>query len=254
MKIASYNVNGLRAAERKGFRDWLKSTQPDIVCLQETKAQPDEMPDYLLDLGYHGYYHSAVKKGYSGVGILSKIEPKSVVFGMGVDWIDAEGRVIRADFDGFSVFSLYFPSGTTGDVRQDVKYRFLNEFLPFSKSFSESDKPVILCGDFNIAHRPIDIHDPVGNKNSSGFLPEERAWMDALLASGWNDVFRTTVGETPHLYSWWTYRAGAKGNNKGWRIDYHATNNALKTPVKRAFIERELDMSDHAPVTIEYSL
>lgn len=252
MIIASYNVNGIRSAEKKGLSSWLETAAPDVVCLQELKAEADQIPGSFNLLGYTGFYHSAQKKGYSGVGILTKKEPHEVVTGCGIDWIDFEGRVIRAEFEDATVFSIYFPSGTTGDIRQEVKYRFLDTISDYLKPWTEQKKPVIVCGDYNIAHKEIDIHDPKGNKDSSGFLPDERAWMDRFFDGGFHDVFRNVTGPVPHLYSWWTFRAGAKGNNKGWRIDYQAGNAAALAAAKSARIDAYLDYSDHAPVVVEY--
>jgi exodeoxyribonuclease III len=252
--ISSLNVNGIRAAERKGFSDWIKRSGPDIICLQELKAVEHQVPARILKQGYHGFFFPAVKKGYSGVGILTKSEPISVSAGMGIDWIDEEGRIIRAEFEGFRVLSVYAPSGTSGGIRQELKYRFLDDFNLFSAPFCHDDKPTILCGDFNIAHREIDIHNPVANRNTSGFLPEERDWFSGYLESGFTDAFRNHLGDIPDQYSWWTYRTAAKDRNKGWRIDYHLTTHHLRHSVMHAVIERELNVSDHVPVTITYDL
>jgi exodeoxyribonuclease-3 len=252
MIISSYNVNGIRAATKKGLARWIRETQPDVICLQELKAEADQIPDEIRELGYFEYYHSAAKKGYSGVGILSKIEPEQVESGMGTDWIDSEGRIIRVRVRGVDIYSIYAPSGTSGDIRQQVKYKFLDEFRNFAAPLLASPAPVVLCGDFNIAHKEIDIHNPVSNKNSSGFLPEERAWFSDFLELGYKDIFRELHPNAEDLYSWWTYRAGAKGNNKGWRIDYHLGSPEMLQRAHRARIERELDLSDHAPVTVEY--
>jgi len=252
-KISSYNVNGIRAAERKGFSDWVKQEQPDVICLQEIKADSDQVPQEVLDLGYHCEWLSAEKKGYSGVAILSKQKPLRSQAGMGLDWVDSEGRVLMFEFPEFNVYSIYAPSGTSGSVRQDLKYEFLDAFMNFAKSVQTSNKPVIFCGDFNIAHREIDIHDPVRNKKSSGFLPEERAWFTKFLESGFVDVFREKNPDLRDVYSWWTYRAGAKGNNKGWRIDYHLASPEMLKKATETTIQRELDMSDHVPVTIVYT-
>lgn len=254
MIISSYNVNGIRAAVRKGFVDWVQDTKPDVICLQEIKADETQIPREITDLGYHGYFHPAEKKGYSGVAILSKSMPDEVVNGMGIDWIDAEGRVIMARFDKIKVYSVYAPSGTTGDVRQDLKYKFLDEFYSFAKPLLADGHDVIFCGDFNIAHKEVDIHDPVSNKNSSGFLPEERAWLSAFLELGYKDVFRELHPDARHMYSWWTYRAGAKDRNKGWRIDYHLASPALANRAQTAVMEREMNLSDHVPVTVEYNI
>ena len=252
LKISTYNVNGIRAAEKKGFSDWVKTSQPDIICLQETKAQPDQIPDEVLALGYQASWHSAVKKGYSGVGILSCTEPLEVRTGIGIDWIDSEGRVLMHEYPECRVLSLYLPSGTTGDVRQEVKMRFLDELTEFGRTLLADPKPLVLCGDYNIAHAEIDIHDPVRNKNTSGFLPEERAWFTDFLNMGYRDVFRELNPELTDTYSWWSYRAASKSRNKGWRLDYHLANAAMLAHAKSAEIEFEQDMSDHAPVSVVY--
>lgn len=255
LKIASYNVNGIRAAHRKGLNDWISATKPDIICFQELKADETQVPNELKSLNYHQFYHPAQKKGYSGVAIFSKTEPEEVEIGMGVDWIDAEGRVIRARVNGTDVYSVYAPSGTTGDVRQSLKMTFLDEFTTFARRSLAVGNPTVFCGDFNIAHTEIDIHNPIANKKTSGFLPEEREWMTRMLkVEGLRDVFREHHPDARELYSWWTYRAGAKANNKGWRIDYHFANSALADKRMDAVIERELNMSDHVPVTISYEV
>lgn len=254
MKISSYNVNGIRAAERKGFSQWMERTEPDIVCLQELKALPNQVPDEIRSLPYYQYYHSAEKKGYSGVGLLSKKEPNHVSYGLGIDWIDTEGRYLLAEFETHFVASVYFPSGTSGQERQAMKYLFLDAFFPVAQTYLSQGKPIIFCGDFNIAHTELDIHDPVSNKKTSGFLPEERVWMTKLLDFGFVDAFRFAHPEKSDQYSWWSYRARAKEKNKGWRIDYQVSSPALKDCIKQASIEQELDMSDHAPVSIIYEL
>lgn len=255
LKISSYNINGIRAAHRKGLADWIRQTRPDVICFQELKADETQVPDELRSLPYHQVYHPAQKKGYSGVAIFSLTEPEEVEIGMGVDWIDEEGRVVRIRINGVDVYSVYAPSGTTGDTRQALKMQFLDDFTQFIRSCRQHDVPTVFCGDFNIAHTEIDIHNPVANKKTSGFLPEEREWVTRILEEeGLVDVFRKLNPGVVDLYSWWTYRAGAKGNNKGWRIDYHFANNLLADKGVEAYIERELDMSDHAPVTITYRL
>ncbi len=254
MIISSYNVNGIRAAVKKGFVKWVLETTPDVICLQELKADETQIPDEIKAMGYYEVYHPAEKKGYSGVGILSKIEPELVKIGMGLDWVDAEGRVVMARVNGVDIYSVYAPSGTSGDARQQLKYEFLDAFHAFSRPLLERDHPVVLCGDYNIAHKEIDIHDPVSNKKSSGFLPEEREWFTKYLELGFKDVFRELYPDLKDIYSWWTYRAGAKGNNKGWRIDYHLASPTLSCKAISATIERELNMSDHVPVTIKYDI
>jgi exodeoxyribonuclease-3 len=254
LKISSLNVNGIRAAHRHGFTDWTDQTDPDIICLQELRAMEHQVPGPIQNLDYHEAYHTAEKKGYSGVGILSKQEPIQIKKGIGVDWIDREGRVMMAEFENIFVFSIYAPSGTTGDERQDLKMEFLDYFLPFAQKFLSKEKPVVMCGDYNICHRPIDIHNPRRNKNTSGFLPEEREWVSRLLQTGFEDVYRNLHQNEEDLYSWWSYRAASKERNKGWRIDYHMSCPKMENAAKEATIEMEWDLSDHAPVTISYDL
>ena len=253
-KISSYNVNGIRAAHRKGFIDWVEESDPDVICIQELRALEKQVPEEVKDLGYHESYHIAEKKGYSGVAIYSKEKPLKVEEGLGVDWIDKEGRVIMAEFEKFRVYSVYAPSGTTGDVRQDMKMDFLDNFIRFGKKVVEEEKPAVFCGDFNICHTEIDIHNPSKQHKTSGFLPEERKWVTDFLEVGYNDVFRQLHPNETDLYSWWSYRAASKDRNKGWRIDYHMATNALAEKSKVAEIEKKWDISDHAPVSITYEL
>lgn len=250
MKIISYNVNGIRAALKKGFVDWLKSEDPDVVCLQELKAQPDQVEDFYSDLGYEMYWENAEKKGYSGVGILTKIKPKHVEYGCGNETYDREGRVIRADFEDFSVMSVYMPSGTSGDIRQDFKYDWLDFFFDYIQKVRKEVSHLVVSGDYNIAHTKIDIHNPVSNKNSSGFLPEEREWLTKYVESGFIDTFRH-FNQEPHQYSWWSYRANARANNKGWRIDYHMATESLKDRLQNASILADAVHSDHCPIVVE---
>lgn len=254
LKISSYNINGVRAAHRKGLMDWLSKSNPDIICFQELRAGIDQIPEELEALGYHTSYHIAEKKGYSGVGVYSKVKPISIAEGMGVDWIDSEGRVIMAEYENFRLFSVYVPSGTTGDVRQDLKISFLDDFKTFGKKFVDDDKPTLFCGDFNICHQEIDIHNPHQQNKTSGFLPEERAWITSFLETGYVDVFRKLKPGEKDLYSWWSYRAASKERNKGWRIDYHFATNGLAEKAVEASIEKDWDISDHAPVSITYDL
>ncbi len=254
LTISSLNCNGIRAAHRKGFTDWVNQTDPDIICLQELRAHEHQVPEPVQNLDYHSVYHTAQKKGYSGVGILSKEKPLSVEKGFGLEWSHNEGRVLTAEFEKLYVCSLYAPSGTTGDERQSLKMDFLKAFLPYAASYLPGEKPIAFCGDFNICHKPIDIHNPKRNKNTSGFLPEERAWVTGLLNEGFEDVYRDLHPGEPDLYSWWSYRAASKERNKGWRIDYHITSPALSKIAQEAEIQMEWDMSDHAPVTIRYKL
>lgn len=252
MKITTYNVNGIRAATKKGFVDWLKLENPDVVCLQEIKADADQFPAELFNLGYEFFIHPAQKKGYSGVAVMTKTMPIKSTVGMGIDWVDAEGRVLTVEFDTLRVVSVYAPSGTTGDERQAVKYRFMDVFLEWMKALTADGKPTVFCGDINIAHMAIDIHNPVSNKNSSGFLPEERAWFTSMLDAGYEDVFRALHPGVKDLYSWWTVRANAKANNKGWRIDYQIGTKGLSARATEAHIGAEWNLSDHAPVTVVY--
>ena len=248
MKIISYNINGIRAVIKKGFVDWLKKQNPDIICLQEVKALKDQF-DYLIfeKLGYHVYWNPAEKKGYSGVAILSKFKANKITFGLGNKKFDVEGRFLRADYDDFSICSIYFPSGTSGPVRQGYKMEFLHEIYNYVKNENSS---LILCGDFNICHFPIDIHDPIRNKNSSGFLPEEREWMTQFLKLGFIDIFRN-INPHPHHYTWWSYRSMAKLRNKGWRIDYYMISTVLKKRVKNSSIMKEVSFSDHCPIVLD---
>lgn len=254
IKISSYNVNGIRAAHRKGFIDWVEESKPDIICIQELRADENQIPKEVKGLGYHQYIHKAKKKGYSGVSIFSKEKPLSITEGMGTEWIDNEGRVIIAEFESFYVCSVYAPSGTTGDVRQDMKYKFLDDFYAFGKEFLNKEKGIVFCGDFNICHEAIDIHNPEKQNNTSGFLPEERKWVSGFLALGYQDVFRNLHQGEPDLYSWWSYRAASKERNKGWRIDYHFATEGLAKKAVEAEIEMKWDLSDHAPVSVLYDI
>ncbi|CAM4184373.1 exodeoxyribonuclease III [Cytophagaceae bacterium 50C-KIRBA] len=250
MKIISYNVNGIRAAIQKGFIDWLKEENPDVLCLQELKADIDQVDTSAIEaLGYQVYWHSAQKKGYSGVAIFSKIAPKAVTIGCGIEKYDAEGRVIRADFEDFSVMSVYMPSGSSGDERQGFKMIWLSDFYQYIEQLKKEIPHLIISGDYNICHKAIDIHNPKSNANSSGFLPEEREWMESFIHSGFVDSFRH-INSEPHHYSWWSYRAGARGKNLGWRIDYHLVSESLRDRISHAQILPEVKHSDHCPVVI----
>jgi exodeoxyribonuclease-3 len=252
MKIISYNVNGIRAAIKKGFLDWLKTHPADVICLQETKAVKEDVDHQQFnDLGYHNYWYSAQKKGYSGVAVLTKTEPDNIQYGTGHKVSDDEGRVIQLDFKDVRLINAYFPSGTSGDERQTFKYAWLDEFNAYLNQLKKKYPKLILCGDYNIAHKEIDIHDPKGNKNSSGFLPAEREWMTKFLDSGWTDCFRCIHPE-PHRYSWWSQRfPTVRLQNKGWRIDYIAVSEALKKNLKDAEIYPDVKHSDHCPVYAE---
>jgi exodeoxyribonuclease-3 len=249
--VVTYNVNGIRSALSKGFAEWLAITKPDIVCLQEIKANPDQFDTSVFEqLGYFHYWNPAQKKGYSGVAILSKIKPKNVTMGCGNDTYDIEGRVIQADFDNFSIVNTYFPSGSSGETRQDVKMQFLKDYLSYINQVKNNFPKLLVAGDYNICHQSIDIHDPVSNKNSSGFLPEERAWMDDFFNQGFIDSFRE-FNKNPHQYSWWSFRANARNNNKGWRIDYINASVAIKKNLSDAAIWMDVKHSDHCPVMLQ---
>ena len=251
MRIISYNVNGIRAAITKGFLNWIQQANPDVICLQEIKATPDQIPLIDVELSgfpYH-YWFPAQKKGYSGVAILCKTKPNNVVFGTGIDHMDFEGRNLRVDFDDFSVMSLYLPSGTNSD-RLDHKFKYMDDFQHYVDELIKEVPNIIICGDYNICHESIDIHDPIRNKTVSGFLPEERAWLDKFMKRGFIDTFRV-FNKEPNNYSWWSYRANARANNKGWRIDYCLASEPLKNRVTRAVILPEAKHSDHCPVLVE---
>lgn len=250
-KIISYNINGIRAAIRKDISSWLEHENPDIVCFQELKAYSSQFQDSVFtDLGYNCYWHSAERPGYSGVGILSKQKPNKVTHGLGNKKYDIEGRVIRADFSDFTIISVYMPSGTTGEIRQSYKMDFLEEFVFFIQKILKQQKNIIISGDFNICHQAIDIHNPIANKNSSGFLPEERNWVSAFLELGFIDSFRF-FNSSPNKYSWWTYRFNARKKNLGWRIDYNMASDSLQKRLISASILSEIVHSDHCPVMVE---
>lgn len=252
LRIVTYNLNGIRAAMKKGWVDWLATDPADIICIQETKAHQDNVDHQQMEqLGYHQYWFAAEKKGYSGVAIFSKVKADAVYTGNGYAQSDAEGRVIRADFGDLTVVNAYFPSGTSGEERQQYKYQWLDEMRLWLDELKLSRPNLILCGDYNIAHKEIDIHDPKGNKKSSGFLPEERAWMDAFLSSGWVDGFRH-FHEEGARYSWWSQRfPSVRLQNKGWRIDYISVTESLKSRLTDAEIWPDIKHSDHCPVYLE---
>ena len=249
-KIISYNINGIRSALNKGLDTWIDSSQADIVCLQEIKAKPDQFDTKLLNkLGYNCFINSAEKPGYSGVAILSKKMPNHVELGCGIEKIDFEGRVIRADFDGYSVLSVYFPSGSN-PLRQVFKMEFLDLFFNYILDLKKNIPNLIISGDYNICHEAIDIHNPIANKNSSGFFPEEREWVSKFISIGFIDSFRH-LNDEPDNYSWWSYRANTRARNLGWRIDYNMISESLLPKLKRAAILSHAMHSDHCPVLVE---
>jgi exodeoxyribonuclease-3 len=251
MRIITYNVNGIRAAMGKGLIEWIRTLNPDILCLQEIKASPEQVGVFEFDeLGYHHFWHPAQKKGYSGVAIFSKIKPNHIEFGCGIKEYDEEGRVLRADFNDFSVMSVYHPSGSSGDLRQAFKMKWLGDFYNYIHELRKEIPNLILCGDFNICHKAIDIHNPISNAKTSGFLPEERAWMDEFIGSGFVDSFRQ-FNQEPHQYSWWSFRSGARKKNLGWRIDYNMTTESLRERLINAAILPDAMHSDHCPVLLD---
>jgi len=254
MKIITANVNGIRAASRKGFFEWLKIQSPDVICLQETKAQVEQLTDpCFTPEGYHVYYHDAEKKGYSGVAIYSKKKPKSVQHGIGWKDMDSEGRYLQVNFNKVSVVSLYLPSGSSKEIRQEFKFDLMDRMTPLLKEMLDHEQEYILCGDWNIAHKVIDIKNAKANEKNSGFLPEERAWLDELIDTlGYVDAFRV-VNKEKHQYTWWSNRGQAWANNTGWRIDYQIITPGLEKKVKSTEIYKDERFSDHAPLIIEYS-
>ena len=248
--ILTYNINGIRAALKKDLDSWIDSSKADIVCLQEIKAKPEQFNVEVFNkLGFDCFINSAEKPGYSGVAILSKIKPKNVEYGCGIEKIDFEGRVIRADYDNYSVMSVYFPSGSN-PLRQAFKMEFLDLFYDYIQELKKTIPNLIISGDYNICHTAIDIHNPQRNKNTSGFLPEERYWVTKFIASGFVDSFRHLNTE-PHNYSWWSYRANSRVKNLGWRIDYNMISESLLPNLNRSVILSQAVHSDHCPVLVE---
>ncbi len=252
MKLYSWNVNGVRAATRNGFLDWMKKASPDVLCLQETKALPDQLDENLTNPpGYNVYWHSAVKKGYSGVATFSKPEPVLVENGIGIDKYDEEGRVLRTDFDDFVLFNIYFPNAQRDLGRVDFKMEFCDLVLDKCNELVAQGKNVLVCGDYNTAHKEIDLKHPKPNQNNAGFLPVERAWIDKFIENGYVDTFRQFNREADQ-YTWWTYRLNARERNIGWRIDYFFVSENALHRVKNAGILPEVKGSDHCPVFIEW--
>lgn len=251
MRIVSYNVNGIRAALNKGFIGWLQTVDPDVVCLQETKATREQVDVTSFEVaGYaHHYWFSAKKKGYSGVALLCKEKPDHVEYGTGIDYMDVEGRNIRVDYGDISIMSMYLPSGTNLD-RLEHKLTYMADFQDYADALRKDHPNLVVCGDYNICHEAIDIHDPVRNKNVSGFLPVEREWMGNFIKSGFVDSFRY-FNKEPHNYTWWSYRGNARANNKGWRLDYGMVNESLQDRLKRSVILSDAEHSDHCPILLE---
>ena len=254
MKIISYNVNGIRAAIKKGFIEWLKNSNTDVICLQEIKANTDQLDLSLFkEIGYnYNYWFSAQKKGYSGVAILSKHKPAHIEYGTGIEHMDFEGRNLRIDFEKFSVMSLYLPSGTN-IARLEYKLQYMKEFMAYIVKLKEDIPNLVICGDYNICHEAIDIHDPIRNSKISGFLPWEREWLSDFLDLGFTDSFRK-LNKDPDKYSWWSYRANSRVNNKGWRIDYNLVSNAISAKIKSSTILDKIVHSDHCPIVVELNL
>ena len=253
MKIVTYNINGIRAALRKGLDEWLKSTDPDVICLQEIKAREEQFDSSIFtNLGYHCYWYSAQKPGYSGTAILCKEKPINVTYGMNHENYDNEGRVMRVDFETYSVISVYMPSGSSGDFRQAFKMTFLEDFHHYISELIQQVPNLIIAGDYNICHKAIDIHNPQRNQKTSGFLPEEREWLSSFIDLGFIDTFRF-FNQEPHQYSWWSYRANARAKNLGWRIDYLLATQSMESRLNRAAILSQAKHSDHCPVLVELS-
>lgn len=251
MKVITYNINGIRAALKKGLPEWVAQENPDIICLQEIKVDEAQAPKEIFEeLGYHHSWHSAVKKGYSGVATFSKSQPTTIVKGIGIDKYDQEGRVLMTEIEGFSIYNCYFPSGSSGEVRQAFKFEFLRDFKVFMEEEQKNRSNMIVVGDYNIVHTELDIHNPKRKDKPSGYTPEERAWMTDWFQSGFTDAFRFLNPDATE-FTWWSYRAGARKNNKGWRIDYVSINSQLINNVQDCYHMNEALHSDHCPVCIE---
>ena len=255
MKVVTFNANGIRSAARKGFYAWMAEVDADLICIQELKAQQEQLTDEMLSpCGYLGYFHFAEKKGYSGTAVYTKVQPNEVERGLGWKDFDAEGRLVRIDFENLSVISVYLPSGSSGDLRQQFKERILQQLKPVLLDFQSQSRDFIICGDINIAHRPIDIRNWRGNRNNSGFLPQERAWMDWLFGpAGFVDAFRI-VDTRPGQYTWWSNRGNAYANNVGWRLDYQIVSAGLKESIEAVTVFTDIRFSDHAPVVGSYAI
>lgn len=254
MKIISANLNGIRSASKKGFFEWMAKQKADAVCVQELKAQePDMAPEMLAPAGYHGYFHYAEKKGYSGVGLYSKKKADAVTIGFGNKEFDDEGRYVQCDFGNLSIISVYCPSGSSSEERQLAKFRFMEVFLPHLEMLAKSGREIVICGDWNIAHQEIDLKNWKSNQKNSGFLPEERAWLTKVFNDlKLVDVFRS-IDKRAEQYTWWSNRGQAWAKNVGWRIDYHVATPGIAAKAKAAEIYKDERFSDHAPLTIDYA-
>ncbi len=251
MRIISWNVNGIRAILKKGFLDWVEKESPDVICIQETKANSDQVEsDAFPPKGYTAFWNSAERKGYSGVLTLTKKKPKSITMGMGIEEFDKEGRIIRTEFPKFDLLNVYFPNGTSGEERLDFKMRFYDAFLNYCEDLKKSGKKLIITGDVNTAHCPIDLKNDKANQKNSGFLPQERAWLDKFIDHGFVDTFRA-LNPDKVQYSWWAYRFNARARNIGWRIDYFFVTQDLMKSVKDGFIEDQVIGSDHCPIGLD---
>ncbi len=254
LRIVTFNANGIRSATQKGFWEWFDEQNADILCVQELKAQEIDLNEFIRSRsGYRSWLHCAKKRGYSGCGIWSRIEPDNVRYGFGVQEFDDEGRCVQADFGNLTVVSVYFPSGTSGDDRQEAKYRFLDAFEQHMQQLKDSGRDVVICGDINIAHKEIDIKNWKSNMTHTGFLPEERAWVSKILdQNGWHDVFRE-LDPRPEQYTWWSQRGQARAKNVGWRIDYMFATQNLSRQAEKTFIYKDEKFSDHAPLVMDFS-
>jgi exodeoxyribonuclease-3 len=250
MKILSWNINGLRAADRKGFYKWFREESPDILCLQEIKAEVNQLPPHLRNIpGYHCYYNPSVRRGYSGVAVYTKPKPLNIKTGLGVKEFDDEGRILISEYPGFTLFNIYFPNGKQSKERLDYKLRFYDAFLNHVKKLKQS-KGIIVCGDLNTAHKEIDLARPRENEKISGFLPVERKWIDRFIEQGYIDTFRYFHGEEKEAYTWWDLKSHARERNVGWRIDYFFVNEEFISNVKDSFILKDVQGSDHCPIGI----
>lgn len=254
LRIITLNLNGIRSAVNKGMLDWLHEQNADLICLQELKAQRGDLTDAMRSpAGYEGFFHFAEKKGYSGVGIYTRCQPDRVVKGLGIADIDAEGRYLQLDFGDFSIVSLYLPSGSSSEERQQIKFGFMARFLPHMQKLLDSGREVVVCGDWNIAHREIDLKNWKSNQKNSGFLPEERAWLDHVFEQGWIDVYRRLYPEAAgESYTWWSNRGQAWAKNVGWRLDYQIATSAIAATAANASVFKDRRFSDHAPLTVDY--